>query len=490
MPATEATVLRTAGLREIYTRNDLIVLGLGVMIGAGIFSIAGRQAATTAGPGVILSFMIAGITSLLAAICYAEMVSTMPVSGSAYTYTYVIFGEVWAWIIGWSLILEMELAAAMVARVWSLYMTQMLTDLGFAVPELLSRPVGFDLFTLLILVTLTGIVAFNAKVGLRTLWVLVSAKMVGISAVILIGALHFNPANIAEIPVDPVNTAAQATAAEPLQSTVFGLLIGETHAFGWFGILAATPAIAFAYLGFDIVATAAEETKDAVRTVPQGMIRALATATVIYILVAVVMVGMVSYKEISLGAPLADAFRAVGETFMVHVINLTGMLGLTTVVYVLLVGQTRVLFSMARDGLLPTRLSRLSGPHRTPATATLFIGVVAILLAELVPVLLLEQLVVIGTLFAFMIVSAGVISMRRTMPDLPRGFRVPLSPLVPAMSIVATLWLMLNLKVVTWLYFVLWMAVGVLVYQLYGRRHSALAPTIGRHRRPTVPRRD
>ncbi|WP_155344974.1 amino acid permease [Acrocarpospora pleiomorpha] len=485
MPATEATVLRTAGLREIYTRNDLIVLGLGVMIGAGIFSIAGRQAASMAGPGVILSFMIAGITSLLAAICYAELCSTMPVSGSAYTYTYVIFGEVWAWIIGWSLILEMELAAAVVARVWSLYFAQMLTELGVTVPALLSRPEGFDLFTLLILTTLTGIVAFNAKVGLRALWVMVSAKLVGISAVIIIGSLHFNAGNIAQIPVDP---APLVTDADTLHSTVFGLLIGETHAFGWFGILAATPAIAFAYLGFDIVTTAAEETKDATRTVPQGMIRALATATVIYIAVAVVMIGMVTYSKITQGAPLADAFRLVGETFMVHVINITAVLGLTTVVFVLLVGQTRVVFAMARDGLLPTQLARLSGSHRTPATATLVIGAIAILLAEFGPVLTLEQLVVIGTLFAFMIVSAGVISMRRSMPDLPRGFKVPGSPLVPALSIVATLWLMLNLQVITWLYFVLWMAVGVLVYQLYGRRHSALAPTIGRHRRPQPPK--
>jgi Amino acid transporters len=479
LPASEATGLRTGArhrLVTVYQRRDLIILGLGVMIGAGIFTIAGRQANSMAGPGVILSFMIAGICSLLAAFCYAELTSTMPASGSAYTFTYVIFGELWAWVIGWALILEMVLAASVVSRAWSLLAAQFLADLNVRVPEpiagMIGQVEGFDLPTLFILALLTGIVALGARFGLRTLWIIVCAKLIAIVGVIVIGALYVDPANLAAIPApEGPPTGSQDT----LYTTILGLLIGQTNTFGWYGIFAATPAIAFAYIGFDIIATAAEETVEPRRTVPQGMIRSLVLTTVIYIAVAVVMVGMVNYTDIDPEAPLAAAFRQVGVGFMVHVINIGGVLGLTTVILVLLVGQTRVVFSMARDGLLPRGLSRLSR-YRSPSRATLVLGGCAMLLAETVPVLALEQLVVIGTMFAFLFVSAGVIVMNRTMPDLPRGFRTPLSPFVPALSVATTLWLMLNLQVLTWLAFLVWMAAGLLIYLAYGRRHSMLAP--------------
>ncbi|MFC0864415.1 APC family permease [Sphaerimonospora cavernae] len=471
------------GLSQIYGRGDLVVFGLGVMIGAGIFNIAGRQAATIAGPGVILSFMIAGIASLLVALCYAELASAMPVSGSAYTFTYVVFGEMWAWIVGCALIVELELAAASVARAWSLYAAQTLADLGVQVPALGGKAVGPDLFTLAILTVLTFVVAFNARVGLRVLWVMVGAKLVAITAVIVVGARHVDAANLASIPADPLPLARDA---DVLHSTLFGLTFGQAHAFGWLGILAAAPAIVFAYVGFDLVATTAEETRDAPRVVPQGMIRSLAITTVIYIAVAAVMVGMVRYTEISLETPLGNAFRAVGEHFMVHVINIGAVLGLTTVILVLLVSQTRVVFAMARDGLLPRSLGRLTGRHQTPATASLISGAAAILLAELAPVLTMEQLVVMGTLFAFLFVAAGVIALRRRMPELPASFRTPLFPLVPVLAILATLWLMVNLQVITWIYFAVCMAGAVLLYLLYGRRASLLAPPPpgrGRHRR-------
>ncbi|MEV5412071.1 amino acid permease [Thermopolyspora sp. NPDC052614] len=480
LPPSEATGMRTGSrhrLIAVYQRRDLVVLGLGVMIGAGIFTIAGRQAASVAGPGVILSFMIAGICSLLAAFCYAELTSTMPASGSAYTFTYVIFGELWAWVIGWALILEMVLAAAVVSRAWSLITAQMLGDLNVRVPEpiagMIGQLEGFDLLTLVILVLLIGIVALGARFGLRTLWVIVIAKLIAIGGVIVVGALHFDAANLAAIPA-PATTASEG-ARDTLSTTILGLIVGDTTNFGWYGIFAATPAIAFAYIGWDIVATAAEETKEPRRNVPQGMIRSLMLTTVIYIAVALVMVGMVDYRRIDPDAPLATAFRTVGEDFMVHVINIGGVLGLTTVILVVLVGQTRIVFSMARDGLLPRGLSKLSR-WRAPSRATLVLGGFALVLAETVPVLALEQLVVIGTMFAFLFVSAGVIAMGQTMPDLPRSFRAPLYPVVPALSVAATLWLMLNLQVLTWLAFAAWMAVGLLVYVVYGRRHSMLAP--------------
>ncbi|WP_344966404.1 APC family permease [Streptosporangium fragile] len=479
MPPSHATDRWTGarhGLPTAYSPAALIVLGLGVMIGAGIFSIAGRQAATMAGPGVILSFMIAGITSLLVAFCFAELSSAMPTSGSAYTFTYVIFGEVWAWIVGWALVMELLLATAVVARAWSLYAAQMLSDLGVLIPEPVSGVVGqdtgFDLFTLFILLLLTGVVALGARVGLRALWIIVVAKLVAIGAVIVVGALHFDQRNLAAIPVPAVPAGK---AEDTLHSPLLGIVFGQTGAFGWFGIFAASAAITFAYIGFDVVATAAEEAKDAPRSIPKGIIRGLVITTVVYIAVGVVMVGMTPYDKIDVDAPLANAFRQAGEGFMVHVINIGAVLGLTTVVLVLMVGLTRVVFSMARDGLIPRPLSKINRSYHSPTRATLLIGGLAIVLAEFVPVLTLEPLVVIGTLFVFVAVACGVIRMRRTMPDLPRGFRVPLFPGVPIASIVASLWLMVNLQLVTWLYFIAWMAVGVLVYLAYGRRNSVLA---------------
>ncbi|MGP3964637.1 APC family permease [Nonomuraea sp. 3N208] len=480
LPPSEATGLRTGArhsLAELYRPADLVVLGLGVMIGAGIFSIAGQQAATAAGSGVILSFMIAGIACLLACLCYAELSSTMPTSGSAYTFTYVIFGEVWAWIIGWALILELQFAVAVVARAWGLITVGAITNLGVRVP---NPDLVADLLVLVILVLLTGIVALSARVGLRALWVMVAAKLLAIGAVIIVGLPHLDAGNFGEFYVPPKTLAAPP-------ATVLEVLVGESSAFGWFGIFSAASAIAFAYIGFDVVATAAEETVNAPRAVPRGMIRSLVIATIIYIAVALVMVGMVSYTKISVEAPLASAFRAAGVDWMAHVIDVGAVLGLTTVILVLIVGQTRVLFSMARDGLIPRGLAMVSRRYHTPSRVTLLIGLVAIVLAEFVPVLTLQELVVIGALFAFAFVAAGVIVMRRRMPHLERGFRVPLSPLVPALSLVATLWLMVNLRVLTWAYFVLWMAFGLLVYLVYGRRHSLLGRPVetprGRHRR-------
>ncbi|GAA2375376.1 amino acid permease [Nonomuraea africana] len=470
LPLADAIGLRTGArhsLHRLYRPADLVVLGLGVMIGAGIFSMAGRQAATTAGPGVILSFMIGGIACMLAALCYAELASAIPASGAAYAYAYVIFGEVWAWAVGWALILETQLAAAVVARVWAIYATQTLTDLGIgqAIPQ--------GVLAAFVLAALTTTVALSARIGLRALWVIVVAKLLAIGAVIVVGATHVDTANLGDF-IAPV----QPSTGSP--DTVLGLLLGPTGSFGWFGVFAAAPAIVFAYVGFDLVATASEETVEAPRAVPLGMIRSLAIATVLYIATALVMVGMVPYTRIAREAPLAAAFKTVGEDVMVHVINIGAVLGLTTVILVLIAGQTRIMFAMARDGLLPRRLGTLSRRFHTPSTVTLVIGVVAILLAQLAPVLMLEQLVVLGTLFAFLMVSVGVVVLRHTMPTTPRGFTVPLSPLVPALSVLATLWLMINLRVQTWAGFAVWMVAGLLVYLAYGRRRSPFAAELTR----------
>ncbi|MQA86771.1 MAG: amino acid permease [Streptosporangiales bacterium] len=482
LPVEEATGRPYGGrhrLRRVYQRKDLIVLGLGVMIGSGIFTIAGVQAATMAGPAVIVSFVIAGFACLLSALSYAELSSTMPVAGSAYSFSYVIFGELWAWVIGWSLILEMLLAAAAVSRAWSLYALETLHDFGVQVPSslegMVGQPTGFDLLTLLILVLLTAVVALGARMGLGLLWFLVLAKVVVIGLVIVVGLPHVETDNYTPF-VPPTQPSV-----DPTGGTVFGALLGTSPgAFGLFGVFAATSVIAFSYLGFDILATAAEETADAPRDIPRGMLGSLGLTILLYLGVAVVMVGMVRYDALNEDASLAAAFRQVGAGTMGRVIDVGAVLGLTTVVLVVLVGLTRVVFSIARDGLLPRGLAAVDRRYGAPTRAAVVIGIITILLSQFVDVLTLQQLVVIGTLFAFVFVSAGVLVLRRTHPEVPRGFRVPGVPVVPVLAIVVTCWLMLNMTLMTWAYFAAWMALGALIYAIYGRRHSALAVVGGR----------
>lgn len=496
-------------LSLVYRTRDLVVLGLGVMIGAGIFKIAGQEAATTAGPAVIVSFVVAGVASLLSALSYAELSSTMPVAGSAYSFTYVAFGEIWAWVIGWAIVLEMQLAAAVVSRAWSLYAAQLISDLGattgisaLRVPSFLSgvvgQPTGFDLFALIILVVLGVIVAIGARLSLYTLWFMVLAKVIVIGFVIAGGLLFFHASNL-----KPFVPPAQPAPAGGTRTVLDTLIGGAPHAFGVFGIFAATSAIAFAYIGFDLIATAAEETEDAPRRVPAGMIVSLLIAIALYIGVAIVMVGMIPYRKLNPDTPLAGAFRAVGSPAMGVVIDVGAVIGLATVVLVVMVAQTRIIFAMARDGLLPSPLSVISPGYKVPSRAAVLVAGTAIALSQVdvwtfgkVSVLTLEQMIVIGTLFAFLFVSAGVLALRRSRPDLPRGFRVPGSPVTPVLAILATAWLMLNLHVRTWEYFAVWMAAGLAVYLVFGRRHSRLgqvlggrpapvprAPAHGRHRR-------
>lgn len=492
-------------LSLVYGTKDLIVLGLGVMVGAGIFSIAGQQAGTTAGPAVVISFGIAGLACLLSALSYAELSSTMPVAGSAYSFTYVAFGEIWAWVIGWSLILELQLAAAVVSRAWSGYATQLVTDLGtltgnasIRIPTALTGVVGqdkgFDLFSLILLVLLAVLVVIGARLSLYTLWFMVLAKVIVVGLVIVGGLMFFSPSNLKPF-VPPSRPAASTSGGRTLLDLMMG---GSPHAFGVFGIFAATSAIAFAYIGFDLIATAAEETEDAPRRVPRGMIISLLIAIALYLAVAVAMVGMVPYRSLDPNTPLASAFGAVGAKAMTVVIDIGAVIGLATVVLVVMVAQTRILFAMARDGLLPAPLAQISRRYKVPSRAALVVGGTAVALSQVdvwtfgkVNITTLGQMVVIGTLFAFLFVSAGVIALRRTRPDLPRGFRVPGAPVTPILAIAATGWLMLNLHVRTWAYFGLWMAAGLLAYLLYGRRHSRLREVLGgrpsrlhgRHRR-------
>ncbi|WP_433325846.1 amino acid permease [Spirillospora sp. CA-294931] len=492
LPVEQATGRLYGGrhrLRVVYRTRDLVVLGLGVMIGSGIFKIAGSQATTSAGPAVIISFVIAGVVCMLAALAYAELSSIIPVAGSAYSFSYVAFGEVWAWVVGWSLILELLLAASVVARGWSLFTAQMLSDFNVKVPEsvagIIGQPKGFDIFALSILVLIIIMLATGSKVSLRSLWFMVLAKLIVIGLVIATGLKFFDMGNLK--PFVPPAQAASGTEGRTVLDAIMGAFTGSSpQVFGVWGIFAAAPAIAFAYIGFDLIATASEETDDAPRKVPRGMLASLGIAIVLYIGVAVAMLGMASYKNLDPAQPaITNAFAMVGADSMRKVIDVGVVIALTTVILVVMVSLTRVVFSMARDGLLPRPIAQMSR-YKVPSRATLVAGAAAVIMSQTIDVLTLEQMVVIGTLFAFLFVSAAVLALRKDRPDLHRPFRVPVAPFTAIVTILATGWLMLNLKVQTWGYFLIWMLAGVLIYLAYGRRRSQMRLLLSE---PAPPRR-
>ncbi|MFG2073451.1 amino acid permease [Nonomuraea maritima] len=460
-------------LRKRLTAVDLTVFGIGVIVGTGIFVLTGQVAKEVAGPAVAISFVVAGVVCGLAALCYAEFASTIPVAGSAYTFAFATLGEFTAWVIGWDLLLELALAAAVVAVGWSGYVASLLASLGLALPEYIAGddPV-VNVPAMLIVLVLTVVLVAGIKVSSRVNLVLVIVKVTVVLLVILAGLFFVKAANYT-----PFIPEAQATErVEGVQAPLIQLIFGTTPvAFGVIGVFSAAAIVFFAFIGFDIVATAAEETIEPQRDVPRGILASLGICTVLYVAVSLVVVGMQHYSELSTAAPLSDAFIAVGQPWLATIISLGAVAGLTTVVLVLLLGQTRVLFAMCRDGLLPRGLATVSPAFGTPARLTILIGAVTMALAGFVPFGELAELVNIGTLFAFVVVSAGVIVLRRTRPDLPRAFRVPLVPVLPILSVLACLYLMLNLPAETWLRFVIWMIVGVVLYFAYGYWHSRAA---------------
>jgi APA family basic amino acid/polyamine antiporter len=449
---------------------DLAVFGVGVIIGTGIFVLTGEVAKTTTGPAVAISFVIAGVVCGLAAVCYAEFASTVPVAGSAYTFSYATLGEFVAWIIGWDLVLELALGAATVSVGWSGYLNQLLGDLGIPLPESIAGETArFNIPAIVIALLMTGVLILGIKLSSRVTSVIVAIKVAIVLLVIAVGIFYVEAANYTPFlpPAEPTETGSGWTA--PLIQTLFGF---APSTFGVGGVLAGAAIVFFAFIGFDIVATAAEETKDPKRDLPRGIIGSLVVCTVLYVAVSLVVVGMQRYTELSSAAPLADAFRSVGLPFFSGVISVGALAGLTSVVMILMLGQSRVLFAMSRDRLLPPGLAAVHPKYGTPYKITLITGVFVAVLAGVVPLGTLAELVNIGTLFAFVLVSIGVIVLRRTRPDLPRSFRVPLVPVLPIVSALACLYLMLNLPGETWGRFVIWMLAGVGVYFLYGRRKS------------------
>ncbi|SEG35673.1 basic amino acid/polyamine antiporter, APA family [Nonomuraea solani] len=457
-------------LRKRLTATDLTVFGIGVIVGTGIFVLTGQVAKEMAGPAVAVSFIVAGIVCGLAALCYAEFASTIPVAGSAYTFSFATLGEFPAWVIGWDLMLELALAAAVVAVGWSGYFASMLASIGLELPAAIAGedPV-VNVPAVLIVLILTSILVAGIKLSSRVNLILVITKIAVVLLVIVAGLFFIKTANYTPFVPDPVATPRVEGLRAPLMQVVFGI---TPVAFGVLGVFSAAAIVFFAFIGFDIVATAAEETINPQRDVPRGIIGSLAICTALYVAVSLVVVGMQRYSELSTTAPLSDAFISVGQSWLAAIISVGAIAGLTTVVLVLLMGQTRVLFAMCRDGLLPRSLGKVHPTFGTPARLTILIGVVTMALAGFVSFGELAELVNIGTLFAFVVVSIGVVILRRTRPDLPRAFKAPLVPVLPIVSVLACLYLMFNLPVQTWLRFVAWMLIGVVIYLSYGYWNS------------------
>jgi APA family basic amino acid/polyamine antiporter len=457
-------------LRRDLSALDLTVFGVGVIVGTGIFVLTGNVAKENSGPAVALSFVAAGIACALAALCYAEFASTVPVAGSAYTFSYATIGELPAWIIGWDLMLELALGAATVAVGWSGYAKILLDDMGIRLPSSIAgEDAAFNLPAALVVLAVTALLVLGVKVSSRVNAAIVAIKIAVILLVIIAGLFFTKGANYH--PFIPKATPSPNVhgGAAPLIQVLFGY---TPSTYGWGGIFAGAAIVFFAFIGFDVVATAAEETKKPKRDLPIGIIASLLICTTLYVAVSLVVTGMQNYRHLSVDAPLAEAFKSVGHPAFATIISVGALAGLTTVVLILMLGQSRVFFAMSRDGLLPSWLAQVHPRFGTPYRITIIIGVVVALIAGFVPLSALAELVNIGTLFAFIVVSIGVVILRRTHPDLPRSFRVPASPVLPFLAVLACAYLMLNLPVETWLRFAIWMVIGFVIYFFYGRRRS------------------
>jgi APA family basic amino acid/polyamine antiporter len=431
---------------------DLTIMGIGAIIGVGIFVLTGAAAAKYAGPGVILSFIISGAACAFAGLCYAELASSIPVAGSAYNYAYSTMGEMVAWIIGWDLILEYIVACIAVAIGWSGYFVNIMAAIGLQIPAWCSAAPGsvpgavINLPAILIVFFLTIILVIGIKESARFTAVMVFVKVVTVLVFILVGISHVKPANW-----------------HPFMP------------FGLKGVIAGAAIVFFAYIGFDAVSTAAEETKDPQRDMPIGILLSLGICTLLYIIVAAVLTGMVSYKELNTPAPVAHALTLVGFRWGSAFVSAGAVAGITSVLLVMLMGQPRIFFSMSRDGLLWPWISKVHPRFRTPYIAQIFTGIVVAGFAGFIDIGTAAELCNIGTLFAFAIVCGGVVVLRKTHPELRRSFRCPLVPLVPLLGVFSCVWLMLSLPQITWIRFIVWLMAGLTIYFYYGIKHSRLA---------------
>ena len=474
------------GLKKTLSSASLVALGIGAIIGAGLFSITGMAAANYAGPGIMISFIIAAIGCAFAGLCYAEFASMIPVAGSAYTYSYATMGEFIAWIIGWDLVLEYAVGAATVASSWSGYLGKFFSNFGVALPEaLMTTPfdvtstgeMGLINLPAVFIVTIMSLVLIKGtseSAFVNTLIVILKVSIVIVF--IVVGFKYVRPENLT--PLIPENT-------------------GKFGEYGWTGVIRAAAVVFFAYIGFDAVSTAAQETKNPKKSMPIGIMGSLLICTVLYIIFAYVMVGVTHYKTFTAGgggdhlAPVAIAIDAMGEVVNGTVVPaypwlntsiiLAILLGYASVILVMLMGQSRVFYSMSKDGLLPKVFSEVHPKFRTPYKSNIFFLVFVSLFAAFIPGRVVGEMTSIGTLFAFILVCAGVLVLRKTQPNAPRAFRTPLVPLIPVLGILVCFGMMAFLPFDTWIRLVCWMMIGLDVYLYRGIRNSIL----GKHNSTT-----
>ncbi|MBW3088782.1 amino acid permease [Bifidobacterium sp. 82T24] len=481
----EQTIAETDEADRKLKRNlkwwDLAIMGVAVAVGAGIFSVGAQAAAYHAGPAVIISFIIAGIVCGAAVMCYAEFASMIPVAGSAYTFTYTTVGELVAWIIGWDLILEMLMAGSVISKYWGVYLNDFFRLMGWNLnTNIHIGSFALDVAPIIIVAFFTTLLVFGTRLGARVDGAMTVLKIAIVFFVVIVGFFYIKASNFTPFippsqPADSVQTASSEVTgiwAQPLWQYATGM---TPSIYGIPGILSGAALVFFAFIGFDVVATAAEETDNPKKSVPLGIGTGMLLIIIMYVAVAVVTTGMVSYKDLA-KAPspsLATAFELVGANWAAKIISFGIVLGLATVVMVLLLGLTRIVFAMSRDGLLPRGLSR-TGVHGTPARLQIVCGIVVALVAAFFDIGVLSDMVNIGTLSAFTLVAISIPIMRKKRPDLKRSFTMPGNPWVPVLIGLANLWLMLNLTVLTWVRFVVWLVVGFIIYFAYGYRHSRL----------------
>jgi APA family basic amino acid/polyamine antiporter len=453
-------------LRRSLGPVQLTALGIGSIIGTGIFVLTGTAAAMHAGPGIVLSMIFAAIACVFAGLCYAELAAMIPVAGSAYTYAFATAGEIVAWIIGWDLILEYALATATVAVGWSGYFVSFLGGFGIHLPPVLTAAPGvsvmlpdgtsttgmFNLPAALVVFAVVALLVKGIRESANANTVLVIIKATVLVVFVVAGASYVSQDNLT--PFIPPNT-------------------GEFGAFGMSGVLRATGVIFFAYIGFDAVSTASQEARNPQRDMPIGILASLAICTVIYIAVAIVLTGIVPYAQLNVPDPLSVGIDATGLTWLSPVIKISALFGLFSTMIVTLLGQTRIFYSMSRDGLLPAMFGRVHERFRTPHISTIVTGCVIAVAAGFTPINVLGELVSMGTLLAFVLACIGIIILRRTQPDIPRPFRTPWVPLVPLLGALTCLIQMVALPIATWIRLAVWLAIGFMIYFGFGRRQAA-----------------